>query len=404
MRRSLPILFSVVFMDMLSVGLVIPLMPFWAQRFGAGPALIGLLLAAYPLGQVFGAPAVGRLSDRFGRKPMLLLSVGGTFASLLLLGFARSLPWLFAARFLDGLTGGNITVAQAYIADSTGPADRAKSLGLVGAAFGLGFIFGPPAGGLLATAGLSVPAFAAAGVAALNLFAIAFALPESLGDGRRAELAARPRTAFSLALLLEALRDPKIGVLLRVRVAASTGFTVFETVFALWAAAALGLGPASVGIVLAYVGVLVAALQGGGIGPLVARFSEGPLLKASLWIGVAGLGAWALSPSVPVLLLALVPLAFGNGVSNVAIRSLVVQASDADEVGGTLGLLASLESVVRVGAPALGGALLATGTWAPGLFALSAVALAGLFAARLVGPGAANGPAGSELAADGART
>jgi len=142
-------LFSVVFVDMLGFGLILPLLPYIAANWGARPAIIGLIGAAYPLGQFFGAPLVGLFSDRFGRKPLLLFSIAGTFVSLLMLGFAHSIAIIMISRFLDGLTGGNITVAQAYIADVTDEKNRAKGMGMIGAAFGLGFILGPASGGFL---------------------------------------------------------------------------------------------------------------------------------------------------------------------------------------------------------------------------------------------------------------
>ena len=151
MKQKSPLvpLFSVVFVDMLGFGLILPLLPYIAANWGARPAIIGLIGAAYPLGQFFGAPLVGLFSDRFGRKPLLLFSIAGTFVSLLMLGFAHSIAIIMISRFLDGLTGGNITVAQAYIADVTDEKNRAKGMGMIGAAFGLGFILGPASGGFL---------------------------------------------------------------------------------------------------------------------------------------------------------------------------------------------------------------------------------------------------------------
>ena len=197
-KRPLALLTSVVFMDMVGFGLILPLLPYYATTFGANATTIGLLYSAYALGQFIGAPIVGRLSDRYGRKPLLLLSIGGTFLSLLLLGFARSLAVLFVSRFLDGITGGNITVAQAYISDVTDEKTRAKSFGLIGAAFGVGFIFGPVIGGALSEWGYAVPAFAASGVAFLNMLLVTILLPESLSRGRRIVRMESPLTAFKL--------------------------------------------------------------------------------------------------------------------------------------------------------------------------------------------------------------
>ncbi|HEX9029853.1 MAG TPA: MFS transporter, partial [Anaerolineales bacterium] len=196
-------IFLIVFVDLLGFSLILPLLPYYAESFGAAPVLVGLLVASYAAAQLIGAPLLGRLSDRIGRRPVLLLSVSGTFLGFILLGLAAPLgrllaglassqsangfiiAVLFFSRILDGLTGGNLTVAQAYIVDVTDEANRAKSLGLIGAAFGLGFILGPAAGGVLSQWGYSVPAFTAALVSALNLLAIFFFLPESLTPERR---------------------------------------------------------------------------------------------------------------------------------------------------------------------------------------------------------------------------
>ncbi len=165
---------------MLGFGLILPLLPYYAETFGASDTVIGLLVASYAAAQLLGAPLLGRLSDRFGRRPILLISLVGTLLGFLLLGFASTLFVLFAARILDGITGGNISVAQAYISDVTDSKNRAKGLGMIGAAFGLGFIIGPATGGLLSQWGYAVPAFAAAGLVAINLLMVALWLPESL--------------------------------------------------------------------------------------------------------------------------------------------------------------------------------------------------------------------------------
>jgi DHA1 family tetracycline resistance protein-like MFS transporter len=178
-KKVITTLFFIVLADMLGFGLIIPLLPYYVKQFGAGDFMIGLLSMVYPLGQIFAVPFIGRLSDKVGRKKALLHSVGGTFVSLLTLGFAKSLVVIFMARLIDGLTGGNITVAQSYISDFTGEKERAKNLGLIGAAFGLGFILGPAIGGFLSRWGFSVPALFAAGLSFINLINIVFLLPES---------------------------------------------------------------------------------------------------------------------------------------------------------------------------------------------------------------------------------
>ncbi|MBK8823558.1 MAG: MFS transporter [Anaerolineales bacterium] len=187
----------VVFIDLLGFSLILPLLPYYAETFSANQTTTGILIASYAVMQLIGAPILGRLSDRFGRRPVLLLSVFGTFLGFLLLGFANSLWMLFASRILDGLTGGNLSVAQAYISDVTDEKSRSKGLGMIGAAFGLGFIIGPVTGGLLSQWGYAVPAFAAAAISFINLILIYAWLPESLTEEKRSQMTEkRPAVTF----------------------------------------------------------------------------------------------------------------------------------------------------------------------------------------------------------------
>jgi DHA1 family tetracycline resistance protein-like MFS transporter len=279
--RRLLVIFGIVLVDMLSFSLVLPLLPYYARTFGANPALTGLIFSAYPLAQVFAAPLLGRLSDRYGRKPVLMLSITGTVGALLLLGFSSTLWMLALSRLLDGITGGNISVAQAYMTDVTSEKDRGKAFGLIGAAFGIGFILGPAMSGLLSGFGMHVPPFAAAGLACLNLLFVAVVLPESLTAERRAEVAAAPPHRFDLHGLGAALRLPRVGPLLWVRLVTGFSFAVFEGGFTLWAAHALGLGPTGNAYVLTYVGVIQVVIQGAVIGPLTKRFADSRLIVAS---------------------------------------------------------------------------------------------------------------------------
>jgi len=214
-RQLLPI-FLVVFVDLLGFGLILPLLPYYAESFGASAFVTGMLVSSYAAAQLIGAPLLGRLSDRFGRKPLLVVSLSGTFAGFLLLAAAVPLGGviagilpvgagtavlgvIFFSRILDGVTGGNISIAQAYITDITDEKNRARGLGLIGAAFGLGFIFGPATGGALSRWGYGVPAAAAAGLSLFNLALVAFRLPESLTAERRAVLAGRPQGGITAA-------------------------------------------------------------------------------------------------------------------------------------------------------------------------------------------------------------
>jgi DHA1 family tetracycline resistance protein-like MFS transporter len=385
-------IFVIVFVDLLGFGLILPLLPYYAETYGATAVVVGLLVASYAAAQLVGAPLLGRLSDRIGRRPVLILSVTGTLAGFLLLGFADPLGRLlsslvapqsanlmiigvlFLSRIIDGLTGGNITVAQAYIADVTDEQNRAKGLGLIGAAFGLGFIIGPATGGTLSQWGYNLPAFVAASVSAVNLILIFFWLPESLTSERREAASLRHRPPFTLNALLQALNRPKVGPLLYVRFFYGLAFATFQSIFSLYAQA-IGLNSQTTGYVLAYVGLLSVVVQGGLIGVLTRRFRESWLIITGLWLMTGALLAWAFTANLWLLLIVLLPLALSGGVLNTVIQSAISKSVSREDVGGMLGIAASLEATTRVIAPSVGGYLLQNlGTWAPGVF--SAVLMA----------------------------
>jgi DHA1 family tetracycline resistance protein-like MFS transporter len=403
--RLFPI-FLVVFVDLLGFGLILPLLPFYAENYGASAILIGLLTASYAAAQLIGAPVMGRLSDRYGRRPVLVASIGGTLFGFLLLGFAdplgKTLAYLFSnaspklmlqnscilgimfiSRIIDGLTGGNITVAQAYISDVTDQKDRAKGLGLIGAAFGLGFILGPAAGGLLSTWGFAVPAFVAASLAAVNLASIIINLPESLTTEMRARLSMRARPAFTLNALLQAITRVRVGPLIHIRFFFGLAFSMFQTIFPLYAQSHLELNAVKTGFVLTYVGVLAALVQGLAVGRISRRFSDPQIIVwGSAIMGVA-LFAWAGVPNVWVMLVVITPIALAGGTLNTILNSALTKAVYPEEIGGTLGLSTSAESLTRVISPTLGGLLLGSlGPWAPGVFGALLMAWVTSFAWR----------------------
>jgi DHA1 family tetracycline resistance protein-like MFS transporter len=395
--------FVIVFIDLLGFGLILPLLPFYADEFGATPTVVGLLAASYAAAQLIGAPVLGRLSDRHGRRPVLLVSVLGTFVGFLLLGLAEPigtflagllpqsivgadtvsvtntfiLGVLFFSRILDGITGGNISVAQAYITDITDEENRARGLGLIGAAFGLGFIIGPAAGGVLSAGGrYAVPAFFAAGLALLNWIGVLIWLPESLTDEIRAQLAKQPaRAILSVSELWQALRRPRFGPLLRVRLFYGLAFATFTGVFALYAQYRLELDSTQTGYVLAYVGLLTVLVQGVAIGRLTKRYPESRLILVAVSVLAVTLLAWALTPNVPLLLVVLAPLSFAAGILNTVINSAITKSVYPEEVGGALGVSASMESLTRVVGPSAGGLLLEfLGPWAPGVIGAAIMA------------------------------
>jgi len=390
-HNPLSLIFAFVFIDLLGYSLFLPLLPYYADTLGASPLLVGLLIASNALAQLIASPAIGRLSDRYGRRPLLIASIAGTLLSFLLLGLveplgslldrltggalglgAAALVMLFASRIFDGLTGGNIALARAYITDVTDEESRARGLGMIGAAFGLGFIVGPAMGGLLSNwtpatsivvqVGLSryaVPAFVAVLLAALNLAGVLLWLPESLMAVRRADMSKRRSPSIlSLPELWGALRRPRFGPLLHIAFVHSLAFALFTANFALYTQYRLELSDRATSYILTYVGLLVVLVQGLAIGRLTKRFSETWLILGAAILMAPSLLAWAVVPNVPLLLVILAPLALGGGVLNTVISSLITKSVYTNEVGGALGLLASLEALTRVLAPALGGVLI----------------------------------------------
>jgi len=368
-RKHLFSILLVVFIDLLGFSLILPLLPYYAETFNASKFVTGLLIAVYALMQLIGAPILGRLSDRYGRRPILLVSVFGTFIGFLLFGFATTLWMLFAARILDGITGGNLSVAQAYISDVTDAKNRAKGLGLIGAAFGIGFIIGPVTGGILSQYGYNVPAFVAAGLALINFIVIYAWLPESLTKEKRELLGEKKQPSVTLDALVTALKRPFTGSLLITRFFFSLAFSIFQTIFSLYALAKFDLTARDTGFVLTYVGVLSVIVQGFLVGRLTTRFREDHLIFFAVALMSISLFGWALAPSVFWLLVVLTPTSLSGGILNTLLSSTLTKAVSSQEVGGILGLATSIESSTRIIAPILGGALLEkVGAWSPGVF------------------------------------
>lgn len=367
-NRLLFSIILVVFIDLLGFSLILPLLPYYAETFKANNFVTGLLVASYAAAQMIGAPLLGRLSDRYGRRPILIASIFGTFLGFLLLGFAKTLAMLFAARILDGLTGGNLTIAQAYISDVTDPKDRSKGLGMIGAAFGLGFIIGPVTGGFLSQWGYSVPAFVAAALSFTNLILIYAWLPESLTAEKRASMSEK-RPAVTLGALVQALQRPFTGSLLITRFFFGLAFAIFQTIFSLYTLAKFNLSAQNNGLILTYVGILSVIVQGFLVGRITQKIREDILIVACVVLMAISLVGWAWAPSVIALLVVLTPTALSGGILNTLLSSTLTKAVERQEVGGILGLSASVESATRIFAPIIGGTLLQQfGTWAPGAF------------------------------------
>jgi MFS family permease len=383
--RAVPTLFLIVVIDLVGFGLVIPLLPFYAVHFGASPQLVTALLAVYSLMGLLSAPLWGRLSDRIGRRPVLMSSLAAGALAYLWMGAADALWMLFAARGLAGICAGNIAAAQAYIADVTTPENRAKGMGLIGAAFGLGFIIGPALGGLLAgndpaSADLAMPAWVAAGLSGMALLGVMFVLPESRPLEARQNMPARGR----LGAVLGALRRPILSRLILIFFLVILAFSGMESTFALWAMRQFGWGPSQVAYVFAYVGLLSAVLQGGLIGRLSRRFGEERLLLVGLALIGIGLLALPAARWLSLLALMLAALAVGMGLVQPSLNSLISRRSGREEQGEVLGISQSVGSLARVLGPLAAGFLFAEfGRDAPYLWGAALVAAAWLLTVLL---------------------
>jgi len=345
--RPLLIIFLTIFVNLIGFGIIIPLLPFYAETFGASPLQIGLLFAIFSVCQLVAAPVLGDLSDRYGRRPVLIFSLAGTVVSFVMLALAHSLTMLFLARIVDGLSGGNISTARAYVADITEPKDRARAYGFIGAAFGLGFVLGPALSGVLARISITAPIWVAA---ALTLAATAMAwlwLPETVHR-------AQAGTGNPFRFLPGLLRRPIIGRVMAIDFVYWFAFAIFQTTFALFAERRFGFDVPRTGYFFAAFGVLGAVVQGGLIRPVVARLGDKGTFILGLVCAVVGLVGAALAPSVVALSVALVPLALGIGFGHPTVASLVSRAARDDEQGRVQGAAGGLESLGRTIGPVWG--------------------------------------------------
>lgn len=344
------VIFVTVFIDLLGFGIIIPLMPFYAETFGANALTVGLLNTSFSLMQFVFAPFWGRLSDRVGRRPVILIGLFGSAVSYLLFGLATSLTLLFAARIAAGIAGANIPTAQAYMADVTTPENRAKGMGLVGAAFGLGFIFGPAIGGFLSRWGYQAPSFFASALSLANFVAAWFLLPESRSTARKD----RPH-ASRVEVFRHALTRPGLPQLLLIYFIVVTAFASFETTFALYSERRFAFSASTIGYVFAFVGVVLSFIQGFLVGRVVPHAGEHRVVPAAILVIATGLVLVPAASSVPMLVGACGVLAVGMGFNSPSLMSLVSRRSDDDMQGGVLGLSQSLASLGRVIGPAWGG-------------------------------------------------
>jgi DHA1 family tetracycline resistance protein-like MFS transporter len=353
----LPI-FLVVVVDVLGLTIILPLLPFYAERMNATPTEVGLLVSVYAACQLVAGPLLGQISDRMGRRPLLLVSQVGTLIGFLILAYAHVLWLVFVSRIIDGLTAGNISLAQAYISDVTEPENRAKSFGMIGVAFGIGFLIGPAISGFLSQFGYTYPIFAAAGLSATSILATYFLLPAA--TPAQGGASTRRLRILDWGAYAEYFRRPGLAPLLWQFFLYVFGFGLFMSGFALFAERRYtwdgrAFGPREVGYVYALVGFLGIILQGGLIGRMVRWWGESRLVTAGFTSGAVGLSLLGLSHGVPGLLGSAAIMSFGMGAVRPALTSMITQRAAREEQGVVLGLTQSLMSIAQIAAPIVGG-------------------------------------------------
>lgn len=349
-RRLSPlaVVFLTVFIDLVGFGIVIPLVPLYAESYHPSPAAFGILMASFSAMQFLFAPLLGRLSDRVGRRPVLLVSLLGSFLSYLLFAFSSSFALLLASRVLAGVMGANIGTAQAVIADVTPQGDRARGMGLVGMAFGLGFVFGPAIGGFAVKASPALPGLVAAGLSLCAFVWAFFGLPET----RPASTAARPpRHWFPLRAVVHAFARPVLGPLLLVTLLNTTAFSNFEATFAQFARSRFGHDPSTVSWLFVLIGVTAAVVQGGLIRRLVPLLGEARLVGIGTTLLALSFTGLVLVPGHAGLVGLVVTTAAGSGLTNPALSGLLSRSTDASEQGEILGAAQSLSSLGRILGP-----------------------------------------------------
>jgi MFS family permease len=388
-RPSLYILFSVIVVDLISFGIVVPILPFWAERFGASGFILGVILASHALMQFLLAPTWGRLSDRLGRRPIMLVTIAGTALSLLALGFADSLLQIFVARVFAGAFGANISVATAYLTDVTEESERTRWMGMVGASFAVGFTLGPPIGGLLAQVDHGAPMFFAAGLAFLNLIWAGWRLvePERRHDAAAHEAAEARNSRF------EVLRNDPVRRICLVYLLYSLAVAQLETTFAYFMLHRFGYRELGVAMLMFAMAILMGGVQGGGMKRLAERYSERSLALTGLSTMVLAFVCLPWVDSVGTLLVPLTILAFARAISQPPLMSLVSLHADPEDRGIVMGVFQSSASGARIVGPLIAGALYDRGPgWPFWMAALLSAIAAGLALDLRRPPQAAAGP------------
>ncbi|MFO1446408.1 MFS transporter [Bacillus sp. Bva_UNVM-123] len=347
-KRALPILFLVMFLVMVGFGIIIPVMPFYAEEIGANPTELGLLMAVYSLMQLIFAPMWGRVSDRIGRKPVIMIGIGGLGVSFLLMGISNQLWMLFAARIIGGfLSSANMPTIMAYVADITTPENRAKGMGIIGAATGMGFIFGPAIGGVFSKTSLTLPFYIAGVSAFITFFLVLFIVKESLSLESR-----QGHTQHKTSMLKQF--TGAVSMLFTLQLFISVSLAGLEATFAYFAAKKAGLGTVQLGYIFMIMGLASAIVQGGLIGKLTKKFGEGTVIQGGIIVSAIGFGLILLADSFVTSAIYLTIFGIGNGVIRPTVSALITKTSTTGH-GSSTGLLSSFDSLGRIIGPPLGG-------------------------------------------------
>ena len=362
-QSPLFIIFTTVLIDLIGFGMVIPLIGLYGRHYGATAIQLSVLGGIYSLMQFFFSPFWGALSDRIGRRPVLLISLCGSTLSYVLFGLAPNYTWLLIARAVGGIFAANISTAQAYIADVTPPQDRAKGMGMIGAAFGIGFTLGPPLGGIAsAQLGLAAPGLIAALICGSNLLLAVFRLPESLPLEKRHQGSSshtrRSLSPLDFKRLIQTFQNPQLALLMATFFSVTFAFSMMEQTFSLLFQTkfALDTGDAGLktGLVLMVSGILGAIVQGGLIRRLAPRFGERKLLLSGVFINIFAMGLFPFSPNFAFYFLLAIPIALGSSLVNPSLSALISKNASASEQGSTLGISQGLGSLARATGPFLG--------------------------------------------------
>jgi len=349
-KKALLLLFLIMFLVMVGFGIIIPVLPFFAEEIGATPTELGLLMAVYSLMQLLFAPMWGRISDRIGRKPVLLIGIAGLAVSFFLFAMSTELWMLFVARIIGGiLSSANMPTSMAYVADITSPEDRGKGMGIIGAAVGLGFIFGPGIGGVFSKVSLNTPFWIAGIVSLITFVFVLFLLKESLPKEKRMHAASTGGTPWKTV-------KETMGFLYFLSFFISFSMAGLEATFAYFAAERAGINPVNLGYIFMIMGFAGAAVQGGLVGRFIKKYGEGKVIQAGIIISIIGFGLILLIKDFFTAAFFLTIFGIGNGVIRPAVSSLLTKTNTSGH-GGVTGILSSFESLGRILGPPLAGAL-----------------------------------------------